>query len=103
TEITAQAEIKPDTIATLAISKSMIIVLPITVSIAGESITLMANVRVLKLNASTIQASTESPLMLNVDSINLTAGVDKLQQLAQLNDISKIVPVTFSVNFSTEI
>lgn len=103
TEITAQAEIKPDTIATLAVSKSMVITLPITVSIAGESITLMANVRVLKLNASTIQASTESPLILNVDSANLTAGVDKLQQLAQLNDISKVVPVTFSVNFSTEI
>jgi hypothetical protein len=103
TEITALANIKPDSIAGLGVGKSTVITLPLTLNLAGETMTLMTNIRVLKVNATTIQATTESPIILNVDTAKLTAGVDKLQQLAKLNDISKIVPVTFSVSFSTEI
>lgn len=102
-EITVQAELKPDTIASLAVGKSMLVTLPLAVNIADKTVNLLANIRVLKITASSIQATTESPLILNVDTANLTAGVDKLQQLAQLNAISKLVPVTFSVNFTTKI
>ncbi|WNO61246.1 YceI family protein [Rheinheimera sp. MMS21-TC3] len=102
-EITVQAELKPDSIASLAVGKSMLLTLPIAVNIAGETVNLLANIRLLKITASSIQATTESPLILNVNTANLSAGVDKLQQLAQLNAISKLVPVTFSVNFNTTI
>lgn len=99
TDITALANIQPDSIAELTAGQSTVITLPITLNIAGQSLTLMANIRVLKINDTTIQAATESPIILNVDTAKLSAGVDKLQQLASLNDISKIVPITFSVNF----
>lgn len=102
-QVTATADIKPAIIDSLTIGKSTKITVPLALNIAGETLTVMANIRVLKINATSIQATTESPVMLNVDAAKLTAGVDKLQELAKLNSISKMVPVTFSVNFQTKI
>ncbi|MGI5308960.1 YceI family protein [Rheinheimera sp. WS51] len=102
-QVTATADIKPAIIDSLTIGKSTKITVPLALNIAGETLTVMANIRVLKINATSIQATTESPVMLNVDAAKLTAGVDKLQELAKLNSISKMVPVTFSVNFQTQI
>lgn len=44
-------------------------------------------------------ASTAKPILINATSYNLTPGIEMLKQLAGLNSISLIVPVTFSVMF----
>lgn len=100
--ITVSAELKQDTLATLAISESMLLELPLNVTIATETVALNAKLRITKLSADTLQAVTEAPLMLNTSSFKLTDGVAKLQELAGLKSIDALVPVSFTVRFNQQ-
>lgn len=98
--IDISAPLSSDALASLTAGNSLVQDLPLTTTIAGESAVVTAKVRITMLNGTTLQATTESPLMLNVQQFKLGAGVAKLQELAGLKSISPMVPVTFSVRFS---
>jgi threonine synthase len=100
--ITVSAPLQQDALAKLAIRDSMLLELPLAVTIAKETVTLNAKLRVTKLSANTLQAVTASPLMLNTNSFKLTAGVAKLQELAGLKSIEPLVPVSFNVRFNQQ-
>jgi len=80
----------------------MLLELPLNVTIASETVALNAKLRVTKLSANTLQATTEAPLMLNTGSFRLTEGVAKLQELAGLKSIDALVPVSFTVRFNQQ-
>ena len=100
--ITVSAELNQDSLAKLAIRDSMLLELPLNVTIATETVALNAKLRITKLSANTLQAVTEAPLMLNTSSFKLTDGVAKLQELAGLNSIDALVPVSFTVRFNQQ-
>jgi hypothetical protein len=100
--INVEASLGEDAITALTVGDYMVLQLPITLTIAGESATLEAKLRISKLTADTLQASNETPLMLNTNSFKLTAGVAKLQELAGLNSIESMVPVSFHVQFTRQ-
>nr|WP_285895612.1 YceI family protein [Rheinheimera oceanensis] len=100
--ITVSAELKQDALANLAVRDSILLELPLNVTIATETAALNANLRITRLSANTLQAVTEAPLMLNTHSFKLAAGVGKLQQLAGLQSISPLVPVSFTVRFNQQ-
>lgn len=100
--ITATTTVKPDMFNQLAVGESTVLNLTLALNIAGNDISLPAVIRVLKVSNSQLQATTEAPVLLNVETANLATGVAKLQELAKLNSITKFVPVTFSVSFHAE-
>ena len=100
--ITVSAELKQDAVAKLAVRDSMLLELPLNVTIATETVALNAKLRITKLSANTLQAVTEAPLMLNTGSFKLTDGVAKLQELAGLKSIDALVPVSFTVRFNQQ-
>ena len=98
--IEASVQIAEDIINDMQIADAKVLDLPITLTIAGQTATVNAKVRIVKLSDNVIQADTAAPLMLNTNNFNLTAGVAKLQELAGLKRIDPLVPVSFSVRFS---
>lgn len=100
--ITVSAPLQQETLAKLATGDSVVADVPLAVTIASETVTLTAKLRITKLNANTLQAVTEAPLMLNTNSFKLTAGVTKLQELAGLSSIEPLVPVSFNVRFKQQ-
>jgi polyisoprenoid-binding protein YceI len=100
--ITVSAPLQQETLAKLATGDSVVADVPLAVTIASETVTLTAKLRITKLNANTLQAVTEAPLMLNTNSFKLTAGVAKLQELAGLSSIEPLVPVSFNVRFKQQ-
>ena len=88
--------------AKLATGQSVVMTLPLNVTIGAETSELSATVRLTKLNDTTIAASSETPLMLNTNSYKLGAGVAKLQELAGLKRIDPLLPVSFSVQFTQQ-
>ncbi len=88
--------------ATLATGQSRVLMLPLSVTIAAETTELNATVRITKLNDTTLTAVSEAPLMLNTNSFKLSAGIAKLQELAGLQRIEPLLPVSFSVQFTRQ-
>ena len=98
--IDVSVQISENVLKDMPISGAKLLDLPINLTIAGQTATVMANVQLVKLSDTLLQANTTAPLMLNTSSFNLTAGVAKLQELAGLKRIEPLVPVSFSVRFS---
>ncbi|MEH8019395.1 YceI family protein [Rheinheimera muenzenbergensis] len=86
--------------AKLATGQSMVVTLPLKVTIAAETTEVIAAVRITKLSDNSLAAASVAPIMLNTNSFKLTAGVAKLQQLAGLKRIDPLLPVSFNVQFT---
>lgn len=74
--------------------------LPLQLTITGITQTVTANVKVVKLSEQKLLAFTESPVAVKAADFALEAGVKTLQELAKLNRIEMVVPVTFQVTFT---
>ena len=68
-------------------------------TLLDQTQTLPVQLTLTKLADGKIQASTTAPVLVNSASFKLETGVRKLQEIAKLNDISLMVPVTFNVEF----
>ncbi|MFC0445044.1 YceI family protein [Pseudidiomarina halophila] len=77
-------------------------VIPLTVFIAGEAVDLEAMVQVTKLSADRMVATTSQPILIRTKEFGLVEGVNKLREIAGLERIDYVVPVTFSVQFDRE-
>lgn len=100
--IQVKAPVSSDNLASVTVGNSVVLDLPLTVTIAAESAMLQAKVRITKLNGNLLQATTEAPLMLDTNGFKLATGIAKLQELAGLKRIDPLVPVTFNVRFSQQ-
>lgn len=68
-------------------------------SLHGVSKEMSAEVRVIKLEKNRILANSVTPIIVSADQYNLSEGVEKLREVADLPSISTAVPVTFSLIF----
>jgi hypothetical protein len=100
--ITVTAPLNSGSINELAMHQSVLLDVPLTLSIAGETASLAAQIRITKLHDSALLATSETPLMLNTNSFKLAAGLAKLQELAGLKHIDPLVPVSFSLRFNQQ-
>ena len=100
--ITVTAPLTSNSLNSLAVGQTTLQTLPLSVNIAGQTAQLAAAVRISRLNNTTLLATTEAPVMLNINSFNLGAGVAKLQELAGLKSIEPLVPVSFTVQFKQQ-
>lgn len=74
--------------------------LPLQLTITGITQTVNANIKVVKLSDQKLLAFTEAPVSVKAADFQLEAGVKTLQELAKLNRIELVVPVTFQVTFA---
>lgn len=72
----------------------------LAVTIASVSQTLPAHIQVSQLADGKLLATTTAPILVRASNFNLTDGIDTLKNIAGLNEIDYVVPVTFSVVFA---
>jgi hypothetical protein len=99
-QITVTANLAPAQLESLQRGDSHIIDLMLSLEIAGQRGQLPATVQITKVSDNRLLATTVQPIMIDSKSFGLTAGIDKLREIAGLQSIDLVVPVTFSVAFS---
>ncbi len=97
--ISAAAMIAPQLTSDLMVGGSMQYSTDLRLTLLDQTQTLPVQLTLTKLSADKIQASTTAPVLVNSSAFKLDGGVRQLQQIAKLNDISLLVPVTFNVVF----
>ncbi len=70
-----------------------------TLSLHGKNKRVSANIEIIALADGTLRVSTLQPILLSADTFGLSNGIKKLAELAKLDAINSVVPVTFSFNF----
>ena len=97
--ITVTAMVAPKLVSDLVVGASMQHSTELSLTMLDQTQTLPAQLTLTKLADGKIQAATTAPILINSASFKLDTGVRKLQEIAKLNDISMVVPVTFNVEF----
>ena len=72
-----------------------------TLSFLGQEVELYSNVFIARLSEDQVIVSSSDILFVSTDELGIDAGVDKLQELAGLDSITRTVPVTFRLMFSS--
>lgn len=69
-----------------------------TLDLHGKQQEVPATVAVTE-TGNTVQVSTVAPIVLNAEDFDLAAGITTLREIAGLDSISNVVPVTFFLSF----
>lgn len=94
---TVQATIAADILQNLLVGKSLTTEISASLELHGKQLPLNAKVHVFKDENGAVHAMTTEPILLDMVALGLTGGIEKLRELAKLNNISYIVPVTFKL------
>lgn len=97
--VTATAQLPEALYDTSNAPVSEVATIPLELSIAGETISVDAAVQVTHLTETTLLATTSKPILVNAKAFGLVAGIEKLREIAGLQAIDYVVPVTFTVQF----
>ncbi|WP_258240480.1 YceI family protein [Pseudidiomarina homiensis] len=100
--VTATATIPTEIYDIETATGTLPVVVPMKVFIAGEAVEVDAALQVTKLDADHVVATTSQPVLINASEFKLVAGINKLQEIAGLQAIDHVIPVTFTVQFSRE-
>lgn len=98
--ITAVAQIKPELIKDMAVGSNQQLKTDLTVTIREQSQTFTTELAVSKLTDGRIVVSTVAPVLVNAVNYKMDTGVAKLKEIAKLQRIEMIVPVTFQVTLN---
>ncbi|MFL2502588.1 MAG: YceI family protein [Luminiphilus sp.] len=97
-EITAQ--LSPETTAVLGSSSGAVVPVVLQIDLHGQVVSKDAVLTVSATHAGGFSATTSQPILLNAAEFDLEDGVAALQSVAGLNAISRVIPVTVSLNFT---
>ena len=95
---TINGSINLDALTAMEAGRSVARQIDFELSLHGQSVALAADVQITRTGEGVI-VSTLKPLIVMADSFALTAGVEKLREVAGLPSISRAVPVSFTVVF----
>lgn len=97
-EATISGSINLDALTNMDAGASVARQIDFELSLHGQSVALAADVQITRTGEGAI-VSTLKPIIVMSDSFALTAGVEKLREVAGLPSISRAVPVSFTVVF----
>tara|TARA_B110000858_G_scaffold175732_1_gene209369 strand:- start:55066 stop:55659 length:594 start_codon:yes stop_codon:yes gene_type:complete len=97
-DATINASINLEALADMDAGSSVARQIDFELSLHGQSVDLAADVQITRTGEGLI-VSTLKPIIVLSDSFALTAGVEKLREVAGLPSISRAVPVSFTVVF----
>jgi hypothetical protein len=96
---TGRGKLNVADIQKLAVGDTTSITVSVTIDLHGKSVKKDVQFKVAKLTADKIWAVTPVPFILDAADFELTAGIDKLRELAVLPNIAQAVPVSASLTF----
>ncbi|WP_160153881.1 YceI family protein [Microbulbifer sp. ALW1] len=79
--------------------QSMSVSADVTVDVHGQQKTEKADLQVTGLAGNQVQVTTNAPIIVNAGNYKLLEGIEKLREVAGLDSISPIVPVTVKLVF----
>lgn len=72
------------------------------ISLHGEQAAASCQVLISSNKNNTISVTSITPMLIDANSFNLVAGINKLREIAGLKSITETVPVTFSLTFKAD-
>lgn len=96
---TVTATVDPATFEALAVGESADTTLDGTLSLAGVEAPFQAEVSVTRAGPDRVIAVTDKPVIIEAGRFELADELAELQELAGLDSITPVVPVTFSITF----
>ena len=99
-EAVITAQLSPETMAVLGSSSGSAVPVVLKIDLHGQVVSKDAVLTVSATDAGGFSATTSQPILLNAAEFNLEDGVAALQSVAGLNAISRVIPVTVSLNFA---
>lgn len=97
--ITAEATIPHASVSDIPVLSTVPLEVDLQVFIAGEAQRVSAVVQVTRIEIDRFLATTAEPVLISTKAFNLVDGVNKLREIANLEAIDYVIPVTFSVQF----
>ncbi len=99
-EAAITAQLTPETMAVLGSSSGAAVPVVLQIDLHGQVVSKDAVLTVSATHAGGFSATTSQPILLNAAEFDLEDGVAALQSVAGLNAISRVIPVTLSLNFT---
>ena len=98
---TVSAQLKIDEFDGLPQGTSLLRSIPIGINLRGMNGTMSASVKVTRTQENLWHVLSVQPLILNAGNYNLLGGIESLRAIAGLNEITSVIPITFSLEFSS--
>ena len=99
-EAVITAQLSPEAMAVLGSSSGAAVPVVLQIDLHGQVVSKDAVLTVSATDGGGFSATTSQPILLNAAEFNLEDGVAALQSVAGLNAISRVIPVTVSLNFT---
>ena len=99
-QLTAQLEMME--FAQLDIGSSKVMEIDFELALLGEDVPLYGEIFVMRVGEDKVLVTTNSMVFVDTEELGIDAGVDKLQELASLEDITRAVPVTMRFMFDRD-
>lgn len=99
---TLLAEIDMEALDALPVGATEVLDVDATLKFLGQEIDLYSNLLVARLGEGTVMVTTNDMIFVEVEDLGITAGIDRLMELAKLPGITRTVPVTFRLLFNMD-
>ncbi|MDA7964028.1 YceI family protein [Ruegeria sp.] len=99
---TLTANIDMDAVSKLKVGESSVVEVDATLSLVGTDVEFYTDMYILRLAEDSVMVSTNDMVFISTEDAGVSAGVDKLMELAQLPGITRTVPVTARLMFSLD-
>lgn len=99
-EAVITAQLTPETMAVLGSTSGAAVPVVLQIDLHGQVVSKDAVLTVSATHAGGFSATTSQPILLNAAEFDLEDGVAALQSVAGLSAISRVIPVTLSLNFT---
>ncbi|MDJ0992512.1 MAG: YceI family protein [Dinoroseobacter sp.] len=99
-QLTAQLEM--DEFGQLDVGSSKVMEIDFDLALVGNDVPLYGEIFVMRVGEDKVLVTTNSMVFIDTEELGIDAGVDKLQELASLEDITRAVPVTMRFMFNRD-
>ena len=101
---TAKVSTTVDMVAldTLGVGESMVLEAEGTVSLLGQEVPFYSDLFVIRVGEDKVMVTTDGMLMLATDDLGIDAAIDQLQEIAGLDSITRVSPVTVRLVFASD-
>ncbi|MEM8776212.1 MAG: YceI family protein [Pseudomonadota bacterium] len=96
------AEVDMEEVNSLEVGESAVTDAFGTLNLLGNEVDVDAALFVMRLTEDKVMVTTDGMAMLNVSDAGINAGIDKLQEIAGLDSITRVSPVTMRLIFSSK-
>lgn len=96
---TITAAIDMEDVTALGVGESTVVDADGMVELVGEELEIYTELFVTRLSETRVMVTTNDMIMLTTSDLGLTAGIDKLRELADLPGITRVSPITLRLVF----